>query len=172
MPVNALRKKGAKMSLQEAQEKAQKLERLTRSSNEHEAALAASRLREFDIDAARAAKPPSLQETTIEILQEHPERPWRQIATLETKQPPDKMGANWDELHFSLIEEAQKVGADAIVDLKMKGTVQNKILAGTAIKYLTSKDLYTLYKPTDKELETQRLHVERKLRDENDAPIY
>ena len=56
MPINALRKTGARMSLQEALERVDKLKRLSQSSNEHEAALAALRLKAFDMNAARAPR--------------------------------------------------------------------------------------------------------------------
>jgi hypothetical protein len=56
MAVNALRKKGAKMSLQEALERVEKLKKLAQSSNQHEAALATLRLKSFDVNAARAPK--------------------------------------------------------------------------------------------------------------------
>ena len=56
MPVNVLRKKGARMSLQEAQDRVEKLKRLAESSNPHEAALAAMRLENFDVEVARAPR--------------------------------------------------------------------------------------------------------------------
>ena len=45
MPVNVLKKKGAKMSLQEAQERVEKLKNLMESNNPHEAALAEARFK-------------------------------------------------------------------------------------------------------------------------------
>ena len=56
MPINALRKQGAKMSLQEALERVEKLKRLMKSSNPHEAAAAEARYKAFDIDAARSPR--------------------------------------------------------------------------------------------------------------------
>jgi hypothetical protein len=49
MPVNMLRKKGARMSLQEALDRVGKLERLSHSSNQHEAALAATMTHRFAV---------------------------------------------------------------------------------------------------------------------------
>ena len=73
MPVNALRKSGARMSLQEALERVEKLKRLTQSSNEHEAALAALRLKTFDVDAARAPRLEEASTKSAPIKEEHTE---------------------------------------------------------------------------------------------------
>ncbi len=91
MPVNALRKKGARMSLQEALDRVDKLERLSHSSNQHEAALAAMRLKSFDVETARAPRvEPVVNDATIhgenlnadkhiEILEEVPDIPYETI---------------------------------------------------------------------------------------------
>ena len=108
MPVNALRKSGARMSLQEALERVEKLKRLTQSSNEHEAALAALRLKTFDVDAARAPrfeeattesapiKEETTEEQTIPVLDALPEIPYETLDELEAHQPTDKTTVNWD----------------------------------------------------------------------------
>lgn len=186
MPINALRKPGARMSLQEALDRVEKLKRLSQSSNEHEAALAALRLKAFDIDAARASRtvieePDEPQapitkelgfvEKEIEILDAFPEIPYETLDDLEAHQPPEKSQVNWDELHFMLLEMARKGGADAVLNLQLKGTVSQKCLAGTAIRYLTAKDLFEIDQANAIEKEEELLQMEAKeRRDENTAP--
>lgn len=201
MPINALRKKGARMSLQEALDRVEKLKRLMESSNPHEAALAESRLKNFNIDAARAPKseetqtdeettseaiPETVPETVpeavpeagvadkqVEVLTEYPVQPHSPIATLEVHQEARQTRVNWDELHFALVEKARQAGADAIVDIQMKGNPKQKILAGIALKYLNTKDLFIDHVPTEAEIEEQeqeKLREEQERRDENTAP--
>lgn len=186
MPINALRKPGARMSLQEALERVEKLKRLSQSSNEHEAALAALRLKTFDVDAARASRsieedPDPKQavvteemaaiEKHIDILDAFPEIPYETLDELEAHQPPDKSQVNWDELHFALLQLARKAGADAVLNLQLKGTVSQKCLAGTAIRYLTAKDLFEIDQSNAIEKEEELLSMEAKeRRDENTAP--
>lgn len=183
MAVNALRKKGAKMSLQEALERVEKLQRLAQSSNEHEAALAASRLKSFDIDAARAPRQEAVNteggtkskgifsDRTIEILQELPDRPYREVCQLQAEQDPTKTGVNWDELHFELLEKAKKLGVDAIVNIQLNGTISQKILCGTAIKYLNAQELHDIKQQTKLEDdEKARLEELKESRDQNTAP--
>jgi len=186
MPINALRKPGARMSLQEALDRVEKLKRLTQSSNEHEAALAALRLKSFDIDAARAPRtiaeepeapqPPVMEEFVpvakkIEILDTFPEVPYETLEELEAHQPSDKSQVNWDELHFILLEMARKTGADAVLNLQLKGTVSQKCLAATAIRYLTAQDLFEIDQANAEEKEEELLQMEAKeRRDENTAP--
>ena len=67
MPINALRKPGAKMSLKEALERVEKLKRMAASSNPHEAAVASARLKAFDVNAARA--PQSKDSETVPITE-------------------------------------------------------------------------------------------------------
>ncbi|MEC4672610.1 MAG: hypothetical protein VST68_00345 [Nitrospirota bacterium] len=188
MPINALRKAGARMSLQEALDRVDKLKRLSQSSNEHEAALAALRLKTFDIDAARAPRtveevPDVSQsvvteemvpvEKAIEVLDAFPEIPYETMDDLEAHQPPDKSQVNWDELHFALLQMARKAGADAVLNLQLKGTVSKKCLAGTAIRYLTAKDLYEIDQENSIENEEEAIDMEAKeRRDENTAPDY
>ncbi|MDA0739025.1 MAG: hypothetical protein O2999_11730 [Nitrospirae bacterium] len=156
MPVNALRKTGARMSLQEALERIEKLRRLMTSSNEHEAALAGLRLKTFNIDAARAprkeepvpqAKPipdePS-NDRLIPILDSFPDIPYESLDEMEAHQPEDKKSVNWDELHVLLLQMARNLEADAVTNIQLKGTPQKKILCGTAIRYLTSQDLFEI----------------------------
>lgn len=183
MPVNALRKKGARMSLQEAYERVEKLKRLTQSSNPHEAALAAQRLQTFDIDAARAPRSDTLEaelastangcipDKPIEVLAEWPTKPYREIGEVEAKQPPDKKRVNWDELHFELLATAKKMGADAIVDIKLQGTSSQKLLSGTALEYLKPQEILEMHlsnKLEDDEIAHEMAQKER--RDEDTAP--
>jgi len=197
MPINALRKKGARMSLQEALDRIEKLKRLMESSNPHEAALAASRLKNFNVDAARAPKSEETQtdeetnsqavpeaipeaipeagvaDKQVEVLTEYPVQPHSPIATLEVHQEARQTRVNWDELHFALVEKARQAGADAIVDIQMKGNPKQKILAGIALKYLNTKDLFIDHVPTEAEIEEQdqeKLREEKERRDENTAP--
>ena len=183
MPVNALRKTGARMSLQEALERAEKLKRLTQSSNEHEAALAALRLKTFDVDAARAPRveeatiksSPIKEETTpkktIPVLDALPEVPYETLDELEAYQPIEKTAVNWDELHVVLLQKARALGADAVANIQLKGTISKKVLGGTAIRYLTSQDLFEIDQAYAKENMEEILQMEAKeRRDENFAP--
>jgi hypothetical protein len=143
MPVNMLRKKGARMSLQEALDRVDKLERLSHSSNQHEAALAAMRLKSFDVETARAARlEPVINDASIhgenlnadkhiEILEEAPVIPYETMDEITVEQNEEKQKVNWDELHFELIKKAQMMGADA----------SQKILGATALKYLTPLEI-------------------------------
>ena len=56
MPINVMKKKGAKMSLQEAQDRVAKLKNLAQSSNPHEAELATAHLNMFDMEKVRYPK--------------------------------------------------------------------------------------------------------------------
>ena len=143
------------MSLQEALERMEKLRRLTASSNEHEAALAALRLKTFNIDAARAprneepiVKPSPIEAPTdnrpIPILEKFPDVPYETLDEMEAHQPEDIKSMNWDELHVTLLEMARKLEADAVTNIQLKGTPNKKILGGTAIRYLTSQDLFEI----------------------------
>ena len=186
MPINALRKPGARMSLQEALDRVEKLKRLSESSNEHEAALAMLRLKAFDIDKARAPRTvkeeeetPQLQvsdelvplEKNIDILDDFPEIPYETVDEIEAHQPAEKSHVNWDELHFLLLKMARGVGADAILNLQLRGTVNKKCLVGTAIRYLTAKDLFEIEQAHAQENEEEILQMEAKeRRDENTAP--
>ena len=174
------------MSLQEALERVEKLKRLSQSSNEHEAALASLRLKSFDIDAARAPRAieeepdqdhpdePEKMETTekeIEILEAFPDIPYETLDELEAHQPSDKPHVNWDELHFTLLQMARKTGADALVGLQLKGTVNQKCLAGVAIRYLTAKDLFEIDQANSFEKEEEAIAMEAKeRRDQDTAP--
>jgi hypothetical protein len=183
MPVNALRKKGARMSLQEALERVEKLKRLAQSSNPHEAALAAMRLKSFDVEVARAPRvepvaeeastleefPPSNK--TIEILDEIPIVPYETMDEIEVAQPSDKSKVNWDELHFALIKKAQSLGADALIHIQLKGTADQKVLGATALKYLTPKEVFEIQQATlMEEAEKAYLQAQKERRDEDTAP--
>ena len=153
MPVNALRKQGARMSLQEALDRVGKLERLSHSSNQHEAALAAMRLKSFDVETARAPRVETIvNEKTIhgenltadkhiEILTEAPDIPFETMDDIEVLQSEEKSKVNWDELHFELIKKAQVMGADVLLNIQMKGTPSQKVLSATALKYLTPVEI-------------------------------
>lgn len=183
MPVNALRKKGARMSLQEALERVEKLKRLSQSSNPHEAALAAMRLKSFDVEAARAPRTapvveeisvqeeiPHLQKT-IEILDEAPSVPYETLDVIEVRQPSDKPKVNWDKLHFALIQKAQHVGADALINIQLKGTADQKVLGATALKYLTPKEVFEIQQATVMEEAEKNYHqAQKERRDEDTAP--
>jgi len=183
MPINALRKSGARMSLQEALERVEKLKRLTQSSNEHEAALAALRLKTFNVDVARAPRFEELtaksapikeersEEQTISVLDALPEVPYETLDELEAHQPTDKTTVNWDELHTVLLQKARALGADAVTNIQLKGTVKKKVLGGTAIRYLTSQDLFEIDQAHAEENMEEILEMEAKeRRDENFAP--
>lgn len=184
MPINELRKPGAKMSLKEALERVEKLKRMAASSNPHEAAVAAARLKAFDVDAARTPQPkdvetgPSAAPETgesghqkVEVLDELPVIPYKDLGELEVEQPPETSSVNWDVLHAELLERAQQIGANAIIDIQIKGTIQQKILTGTALKYLSPQeilDIQAANKLDDDEKAYREAQKER--RDEDWAP--
>lgn len=184
MPINALRKPGARMSLQEALDRVEKLKRLTKSSNEHEAALAALRLKNFDVDAARAprfneemkeepeiCKEEPERDSSIQILDSLPDIPYETLEDLEVHQPSHKASINWDELHTILLEKARTLGADAVANIQLKGTVNHKILGGVAIRYLTSQDLFEIERAEAIAKEEELIKMEAKeRRDEYYAP--
>lgn len=171
------------MSLQEALERVEKLKRLSQSSNPHEAALAAMRLKDFDVEAARAPKiEPVIEESPVsedqshllkpvEILDEIPIVPYETLDEIEVGQPSDKLKVNWDELHFALIKKAQSLGADALINIQLKGTADRKVLGATALKYLTPKEVFEIKKSTAmEEAEKVYLQVQKERRDEDTAP--
>ena len=187
MPINALRKPGAKMSLKEALERAEKLKRLAASSNPHEAASAAARLNAFDIHAARAPQPQGSTHATasprtqrfedepsthrVDVLDEWPVIPYKELGELEVVQLPEHSSVNWDVLHAELLERAQRIDADAVIHIRIKGTIRQKILTGTALKYLTPQeilDVQAANKLEDDEKAYREAQKER--RDEDWAP--
>ena len=183
MPVNVLRKKGARMSLQEALERVEKLKRLSRSSNPHEAALAALRLQKFDINAARAPKAEQLpgdevspvesglSDSLVEVLDDFPEEQFEEIGEMEVTQSPDQPKVNWDTLHFELIQQAEKKGADAIVKIQLKGTPDQKVLSGIAIRYLNPQEIHELEKKRKLEEDEKAIsEALKERRDEDTAP--
>jgi hypothetical protein len=185
MPVNALRKTGARMSLQEALERMEKLKRLMQSSNEHEAALAALRLKTFDVDAARAPRKeeptptptPIVEDLStdhaIPILDDFPDVPYETLNEIEAPQPEEKTSVNWGELHVILLQKAQALGADAITKIQLKGTPNQKILGGTAIRYLTAQDLFEIDQAHSIVNFEEHIKMEAKeRRDEDTAPGY
>jgi hypothetical protein len=183
MPVNVLRKKGARMSLHEALERVEKLKRLSQSSNSHEAALAAMRLKNFDVEVARAPRAePVADETStseenpdsnkaIEILDEMPIVPYETMDEIEVGQSPDKPKVNWDELHFALIKKARKIGADALINIQLKGTADQKVLGATALKYLTPNEVFEIQQAKALEEAEKTYHqAQKERRDEDTAP--
>lgn len=183
MPVNVLRKKGARMSLQEALERVEKLKRLSRSSNPHEAALAALRLKTFDVNVARAPRGESqhtdgtgqgegsLPDQPVEVLDDFPEQPYRELGEIEVRQSEEKAKVNWDALHFELIETAQKRGADAIVKIQLKGTIDQKVLCGTAVQFLTPNEILELERGKKVEEDEKAISMAAKEgRDQDTAP--
>ncbi|MYD31326.1 MAG: hypothetical protein F4X01_06995 [Nitrospira sp. SB0661_bin_20] len=184
MPINALRKPGAKMSLKEALERADKLKRMAASSNPTDAAVAAARLRAFDVDAARAPQskdvkfePATIMEPgehgpqKIEVLDELPVIPYKELGELEVEQAPDTSSVNWDVLHAELLERAQQIGAHAVIDIQIKGTIQQKILTGMALKYLSPQEILDV-QAANKLDEDEKAYYEaqKERRDEDWAP--
>ncbi len=184
MPINALRKPGAKMSLKEALERADKLKRMAASSNPNEAAVAEARLRAFDVDAARApqSKDVKFEAATImepgehgpqkiEVLDELPVIPYKELGELEVEQAPDTSSVNWDVLHAELLERAQQIGAHAVIDIQIKGTIQQKILTGMALKYLSPQEILDV-QAANKLDEDEKAYYEaqKERRDEDWAP--
>ena len=183
MPVNMLRKHGARMSLQEALDRVEKLKRLSTSSNPHEAALAAMRLKSFDVNAARSPRvDPSFSagaseeegldaDQPVEILDEWPQIPYETLGELEAHQPPGKGKVNWDELHFELLKIASRKGADALIHIQLKGTADQKILAATALKFLTPKEVLDIQQAKALEMEEKAyFEAQKERRDEASAP--
>ena len=186
MPINALRKPGAKMSLKEALERAEKLKRMAASSNPNEAAVAAARLKAFDVDAARAPQsketkfePATIMETgehgpsnqKVEVLDELPVIPYKELGELEVEQAPNTSSVNWDVLHAELLERAQQIGAHAVIDIQIKGTIQQKILTGMALKYLSPQEILEI-QAANKLDEDEKAYYEaqKERRDEDWAP--
>ena len=186
MPINALRKPGAKMSLKEALERVEKLKRMAASNNPHEAAVATARLKAFDVNAARIPQPkdsetgpatitengesgPSNQK--IEVLDELPVVPYKELGELEVEQPPEPSSVNWDVLHAELLERAQQIGANAIFNIQIKGTIRQKILTGTALKYLSPQEILDI-QASNKLEEDEKAYQEaqKERRDEDWAP--
>jgi len=183
MPVNALRKSGARMSLQEALDRVGKLERLSHSSNQHEAALAAMRLKSFDVETARAPRVETVVDDTsirgdnlnadkhVEILEEAPDIPYETMDEIEVHQSEEKSKVNWDELHFELIKKAQVMGADVLLNIQMKGTASQKVIGATALKYLTPMEIMEIEKSQALDKDQKAYEESRKeQRDQDTAP--
>lgn len=182
MPINALRKPGAKMSLKEALERVEKLKRMAASSNPHEAAVAAARLKAFDVNAARTPQPKDfdpvpMTETgeggpqKVEVLDEFPVIPYKELGELEVEQPPETSSVNWDVLHAELLERAQQIGAHAIINIQIKGTIQQKILTGTALKYLSPQEILDIQAANKLDEDEKAYHeAQKERRDEDWAP--
>ncbi|GJL54549.1 MAG: hypothetical protein NPIRA02_16810 [Nitrospirales bacterium] len=183
MPVNMLKKKGARMSLREAQDRVEKLRNLMQSNNPHEAALAASRLHVFDVETARYPKQdpiPSEGEervnmkrstVIIDVLDDMPERLHQDLGVVEVEQPPKQKKVNWEALHAELRDRAQQIGADALVNIHLKGTIQQRVLCATALRYLTPVEIDAIQQETKYEDDEKAYWEEQKeRRDESFAP--
>ncbi len=188
MPINELRKPGAKMSLKEALERVEKLKRMAASSNPHEAASAAARLKAFDVNAARTPQPKGQPDETgpatitensgvgtsnqkIEVLDELPVIPYKELGELEVEQLPGTSSVNWDVLHAELLERAQHIGANAIINIQIKGTIQQKILTGMALKYLSPQEILDIQAANKlEEDEKAYREAQKERRDEDWAP--
>lgn len=171
------------MSLQEANDRVEKLKNLMESNNPHEAALAAARLNTFDIEAARYPKRESSSSDTaphgetqnsahsIEVLDEMPERAYRELGEVEVQQPPKQKKVNWEELHAELRERAKQIGADVLVNINLKGTVKQRILCATALRYLSPVEIEEIKQQTKYEDDEKAYYEEQKeRRDEANAP--
>ena len=186
MPINALRKPGAKMSLKEALERVEKLKRMTASSNPHEAAVATARLKAFDVNAARTSQtkdfetePETITEPgesgpfnqKVEVLDEWPVIPYKELGELEVEQPPETSSMNWDVLHAELLERAQQIGANAIINIQTKGTIREKILTAMVLKYLSPQEILDV-QAANKLEEDEKAYKEaqKERRDEDWAP--
>ncbi len=182
MPINALRKPGSKMSLKEALERVEKLKRMAASSNPHEAAVAAARLKAFDVNAARAPQskaqepePATVENADntrhIEVLDAWPVIPYKELGELEVQQPPATSSVNWDVLHAELLERAQHIGAHAVINIQIKGTIQQKILTGMALKYLSPQEILDIQEANKlEEDEKAYREAQKERRDEDWAP--
>jgi len=171
------------MSLQEALDRVEKLKRLSNSSNPHEAALAAMRLKNFDVLVARSPRidPASVTggsdeegldaDRPVEILDDWPEVPYDTIGECEAHQPQGKTKVNWDELHFELLKIASRKGADALINIQLRGTVDQKTLAATALKYLTPNEVLGIQQAKALEMEEKAyFEAQKERRDEASAP--
>lgn len=171
------------MSLQEALDRVEKLKRLSTSSNPHEAALAAMRLKNFDVNVARSprveanpAEGPVEEEgldadCPVEILDELPDVPYETIGEFEVQQPPGKAKVNWDKLHFELLKIAHGKGVDALFNIQLKGTADQKILSATGLKYLTPKEILDIQQSKALEMEEKAyFEAQKERRDEASAP--
>ncbi len=188
MPINALRKPGAKMSLQEACERVEKLKRMAASSNPHEASVAAARIKTFDVNTARTPRwedtPDSTEPTTgteqimtdscaraVEVLDAPPVIPYKELGELEVEQPQSQSSVNWDVLHAELLERAHTIGAQAIINIQTKGTIRQKILTGMALKYLTPQEILDIQAANKLENDEKAYReAQKERRDEDWAP--
>ncbi len=173
------------MSLQEAKDRVEKLTNLTHSSNPHEAELASAHLKMFDIETARYPKrevptsPTGSKSETqrsanaVEVLDDVPERPHHDLGVVEVEQPEDQKKVDWEALHAELRERAQQIGADVLVDINLKGTVKQRILCATALRYFTPVELDEMKELTKYDDDEKAYYEEQKERrdESNAAPI-
>ncbi len=147
------------MSLREALERVEKLKRMAASANPHEAAVAAGRLNAFDVHAARApwsahsnnapdAAAPlantdgsASPHNAVSVLDDWPVIPFSELGDLDVEQPSGTPSVNWDVLHAELLERAHAIGAHAVLNIRIGGTIRQKVLTGTALKYLTPREI-------------------------------
>jgi hypothetical protein len=107
----------------------------------------------------------------VEVLDEMPTLPYETMDEIEVAQSPDKSKVNWDELHFALIKKAQRMGADALIHIQLKGTSDQKVLGATALKYLTPNEVFEIQQATAMEEAERAYHQSQKeRRDEDTAP--
>lgn len=171
------------MSLQEALDRVEKLKRLSTSSNPHEAALAAMRLKGFDVNMARSPRIEASQvqgaseeegleaDYPVEILEELPDVPYETIGEFEVHQPQGKAKVNWDTLHFELLKIASRKGVDALIHIQLKGTADQKILSATGLKYLTPKEILDIQQSKAMEMEEKAyFEAQKERRDEASSP--
>ena len=171
------------MSLQEALDRVEKLKRLSTSSNPHEAALAAMRLKGFDVNVARSPRVDTSSaegtveeegvdaDSHVEILDELPDVPYETIGEFEVQQPEGKAKVNWDKLHFELLKLAGRKGVDALINIQLKGTADHKILSATGLKYLTPKEILEIHQAKAMELEEKAyFEAQKERRDEASSP--
>ena len=97
--------------------------------------------------------------------------PYKELGELEVEQPPETSSMNWDVLHAELLERAQQIGANAIINIQIKGTIQQKILTGMALKYLSPQEILDI-QAANKLEEDEKAYKEaqKERRDEDWAP--
>ena len=171
------------MSLQEAQDRVAKLKNLAQSSNPHEAELATAHLNMFDMEKVRYPKREEepvqsnakgeihRSASAVEVLDDVPERPHHDLGVVEVEQPEKQKKVDWEALHAELRERAQEIGADVLVNIHLKGTVKQRILCATALRFLTPVELDEIKQSTKYEDDEKAyLEEQKERRDESFAP--
>ena len=75
------------------------------------------------------------------MLDDIPERAYHELGEVEVQQPPKQKKVNWEEMHAELRERAKQIGADVLVNINLKGTVKQRVLCATALRYLTPVEI-------------------------------